>query len=172
MPIQPKAEAHDVTTGFLSGNVFESKPEWSTDNYAAFQWGIRGGKYIGDVTKAKFVQAEEVIPKSERPATQRAEAAYELVLTKAGASRVRDAADQRVIASVKDRTHRRIDSQKEVGGWPKLESGTCPPDTDRDGMSDEWEKAHDLNPNDSEDRNGRQKDGYTHLEHYLNSLVD
>jgi hypothetical protein len=171
MPIQPKAEAHDVTTGFLSGNVFESKPDWSTDNYAAFQWGIRGGKYIGDVTKEKFAQAEEIVPESERPATQNAEAAYELVLTQAGANKVRDEADQRVIAGVKDRTHRRIDSQKEVGGWPKHESGTAPTDSDRDGMPDAWEKEHGLNANDPADGNATQKDGYTNLEHYLNELA-
>ena len=172
MPIQPKAEAHDVTTGFLSGNVFESKPEWSTDNYAAFQWGVRGGKYIGDVTKEKFAQSEEVVPESEHPTTHSAEAAYELVLIQAGANKVRDAADQRVIAGVKDRTHRRIDSQKEVGGWPKLESGTAPADSDRDGMPDAWEKEHGLNANDPADGNASQKDGYTNLEHYLNSLLN
>ena len=171
MPIQPKAEAQDVTIGFLSGNVFESKPKWSTDNYAAFQWGIRGGKYIGDVTKEKFAQSTEVVPESERPTTQSAEAAYELVLTQAGANKVRDAADQRVIAGVKDRTHRRIDSQKEVGGWPQLESGTTPADSDRDGMPDAWEKEHGLNANDPADGNAAPKDGYTNLELYLNSLV-
>ena len=170
-PIAPKAEAQNVTTGFLNGNVFEWKPEWNTDNYAAFQWGVRGGKYIGEVTKEKFAQAAEVVPASERPVTQSAEAAYELVLEKAGASKVRDAADQRIIAGVKDRTHRRIDSQKEVGGWPQLESGTAPTDLDRDGMPDAWEKAHGLNIADPADRNAMQKDGYTNLEQYLNSLV-
>jgi hypothetical protein len=171
MPIAPKAEAHDVTTGFIHANVFEAKPEWSADNYAAFQWGVRGGKYIGDVTPEKFKQPGEVVPNSERPATQSAEEAYELVLTKAGASKSRDAADERVIVGIKERTHRRIDSQKEVGGWPKLESGSAPKDSDRDGMSDEWEKAQGLNANDPEDRNAKGKDGYTSLERYLNSLV-
>jgi hypothetical protein len=170
-PIAPKAEAQNVTTGFLNGNVFEWKSEWNTDNYAAFQWGVRGGKYIGEVTKEKFAQAAEVVPASERPVTQSAEAAYELVLEKAGASKVRDAADQRIITGVKDRTHRRIDSQKEVGGWPQLESGTAPTDLDRDGMPDAWEKAHGLNIADPADRNATQNDGYTNLEHYLNSLV-
>jgi hypothetical protein len=170
-PIAPKAEAQNVTTGFLNGNVFEWKPEWNADNYAAFQWGVRGGKYIGEVTKEQFAQAAEVVPESERPVTQSAEAAYELVLTKAGASKLRDAADQRVIAGVKDRTHRRIDSQKEVGGWPQLESGTAATDLDRDGMPDAWEKEHGLNANDPTDRNATHKDGYTNLEHYLNSLI-
>jgi hypothetical protein len=171
MPIQPKAEAHDVTTGFLSGNVFESKPEWSADNYAAFQWGVRGGKYIGDVTKEKFARAEEIVPENERPTTRSAEAAYEIVLTQAGANKVRDAADQRVIAGVKDRTHRRIDSQKEVGGWPNLEPGIPLADSDRDGMPDAWEKEHGLNGNDPADGNATQSDGYTNLEHYLNELA-
>lgn len=170
-PIAPKAEAQNVTTGFLNGNVFEWKPEWNADNYAAFQWGVRGGKYIGEVTKEKFAQAAEAVPESERPSTHSAEAAYELILTNAGASKVRDAADQRVIAGVKDRTHRRIDSQKEVGGWPQLESGTAATDSDRDGMPDAWEKQRGLNANDPADGNATQGDGYTNLEGYLNSLV-
>jgi hypothetical protein len=171
MPIQPKAEAHNVTTGFLAGNVFESKPEWSAKNYAAFQWGVRGGKYIGEVTAEKFAQPTEVVPVSERPATQSAETAYELVLTKAGASKVRDEADLRVIAGVKDRTHRRIDSQRDVGGWPKLESGAAAADSDRDGMPDAWEEDNGLNASDPADGNATQRDGYTNLEHYLNSLL-
>lgn len=171
MPIQPKAEAQNVTTGFLRGNVFESNPEWTADNYAAFQWGVRGGKYIGEVTPEKFKQPAEVVPESERPATQTAEAAYELVLAKAGASKVHDAADERVIAGVKDRTHRRIDSQKEVGGWPEIESGTAPKDGDGDGMPDEWEATHGLNASDPADGNATQSDGYTNLELYLNSLI-
>jgi hypothetical protein len=170
-PIAPKAEAQNVTTGFLSGNVFEWNPEWNTDNYAAFQWGVRGGKYIGEVTKAKFALSSEVVPESERPATQSAEAAYELVLTKAGASKVRDEADQRVISGVKSRSHRRIDSQNEVGGWPKLESGKTPTDSDHDGMPDTWEKEQGLNAGDPADGKATRTDGYTQLEHYLNSLV-
>ena len=84
---------------------------------------------------------------------------------------MRDAADQRIIAGVKDRTHRRIDSQKEVGGWPQLESGTALTDSDRDGLPDIWEKERGLNANDPADANATQNDGYTNLEHYLNSLV-
>jgi len=171
MPIQPKAEAHDVTTGFLSGNAFESKPEWSTDNYAAFQWGVRGGKYIGEVTPEKFKQPTEVVPESERPVTQSPEESYKLVLANAGASKARDASDERIITGVKDRTNRRIDSQKEAGGWPMLEPGTAPKDSDGDGMPDEWEKEHGLKASDPADGNATQRDGYTNLEHYLHSLL-
>jgi hypothetical protein len=65
-----------------------------------------------------------------------------------------------------------IDSQKIVGGWPELRSRPAPVDSDRDGMPDEWEKRHGLDPNDpadgARDTNGN---GYTNLEEYLNSLV-
>ena len=122
---------------------------------------------MGDVTREKFLQPAEVVPEEERPVTQPAAAAYALVLARAGANRSRDAADRRVIEGVKDRTNRRIDSQRQVGGWPELAAGRTPDDTDRDGMPDAWETAQGLDPRNPEDRNGVCADGYTNLEHYL-----
>jgi hypothetical protein len=59
----------------------------------------------------------------------------------------------------------------EVGGWPELKSKPAPKDADRDGMGDTWETANNLDPKDPADRNGdADKDGYTNLEEYLNSL--
>ena len=70
-----------------------------------------------------------------------------------------------------DHTNRLIDSEDQVGGWPALKSVPAPLDTDRDGMPDDWERHHGLNPNDPHDRNGDQNgDGFTNLEKYLNSL--
>ena len=47
-----------------------------------------------------------------------------------------------------------------------------PVDSDHDGIPDDWEKAHGLNPNDPSDANkDLNGDGYTNLEKYLNSLV-
>jgi hypothetical protein len=47
-----------------------------------------------------------------------------------------------------------------------------PRDSDGDGMPDEWERQHGLNPNNPADgaldKNG---DGYTNVEEYLNSLA-
>ena len=46
-------------------------------------------------------------------------------------------------------------------------------DTDEDGMPDDWEKAHDLNPDDASDAaEDRDDDGYTNIEEYINSLVE
>ena len=60
-----------------------------------------------------------------------------------------------------------VDSQEDVGGWPVYNSLPAPADSDNDGIPDGWlekhypgKKASDLN-----------KEGYTYLEVYLNSLV-
>ena len=105
------------------------------------------------------------------PRTQSAAEAADLVLARAGASLHRDAVDLRLIENVRTHKGKVIDSQQEVGGWPVLGSAPAPADSDHDGMSDAWEKAHGLNPNDPSDRNGdRDGDGYTNLEKYLNSV--
>ncbi|SHG18430.1 hypothetical protein SAMN03080594_1191, partial [Arenibacter palladensis] len=45
-------------------------------------------------------------------------------------------------------------------------------DSDKDGMSNEWETANGLNPNDSSDGNkDRDDDGYTNLEEFLHALT-
>ena len=86
-----------------------------------------------------------------------------------GVSLVRDAADQRLVEGDAGK-YRMIDSQDQVGGWPILQSKPAPLDTDGDGIPDDWERAHGLNPNDPHDGNLRDKDGYTNLEKYMNSL--
>ena len=66
------------------------------------------------------------------------------------------------------------DSQDDVGGWENYPEVKRPVDwdTDRDGMPDDWEKQHALNPTDASDGNkDLNGDGYTNLEKYLNALV-
>lgn len=115
-----------------------------------------------------LAQAPELGPVHTLPADQ----AEERVLAHVGAVLVRDAVDQRVLAQVKARSGRLIDSQAQVGGWPALKSLPPPLDTDRDGMPDLWERQRGLNPADASD--GPRVDpftGYTELELYLASLV-
>ncbi len=98
--------------------------------------------------------------------------AYELVLADAGATfPERDAVDVRVINDVINGTGGIIDDEAEVGGWPELVSTAPPTDTDHDGMPDDWELAHYLNPYDPSDASGdRNGDGYTNIEEYINWL--
>ncbi|MHA6720663.1 pectate lyase [Sphingomonas sp. RS6] len=97
---------------------------------------------------------------------------YALVLDRAGASKVRDSVDAAIVAGVRDRSGRQIDSQRDMGGWPELKSTAPPRDSDGDGMPDAWETAHGLDPQDASDGNAdRNGDGWTNLEDWLGSLV-
>jgi len=94
------------------------------------------------------------------------------VIEQAGASLVRDAVDQRLIADFQQRQGRIINSQSEVGGWPQLRSLPAPLDTDGDGMPDAWEIARGLDPRNAADGAAVDgKSGYTQLELYLADLV-
>ena len=58
----------------------------------------------------------------------------------------------------------------QVGGYPEYR-GTPYKDSDRDGMPDEWEVRHGLNPNDASDASGDLNgDGYTNVEKFINGL--
>ena len=101
--------------------------------------------------------------------------AYLAVLEHAGCSLPkRDSIDARIIGEVRNGTASHgnngiIDKPGDVGGWRKLESGTAPADADEEGMPDEWEKKHGLNPNEADDNaHDKDDDGYTNIEEYLN----
>ena len=99
---------------------------------------------------------------------------YERVLQNVGVSfPKRDAVDARIVRNVKNATGKLIADEEEVGGWPRLEPGAPPKDSDHDGMPDKWETARGLNPKDASDRNNTNlsKEGYTNVEVYINSLV-
>lgn len=105
--------------------------------------------------------------------THSAREAYDLVLARAGATRPRrDSVDTRIVGQVRDGTGKILDSQREVGGWPTLESGVAPTDTDGDGLPDAWEVQRGLDPKNPRDGAAlAQSSGYTHLETYLNELA-
>jgi pectate lyase len=170
-PLATKVGTKDKLKLFLLGNFFEGNPAATKDNYLAItfdRWADGGYQpmSLGQIRVNKEFDVD-----GAKPRTDSAAEAYEIVLQNAGASLHRDAADVRLVKGVRDRTNRLIDSTDEVGGWPLLKGGPAPVDTDGDGMPDEWELAHGLNPNDPRDGNAdRDGDGYTNLEKYLNSL--
>lgn len=111
-----------------------------------------------------------------------AQEAYKQVLKNVGASLVRDPVDERLINEVKTGkvTYKGsntglpgiIDSQDDVGGWPKLISLPVTKDTDRDGIPDAWEVTKGLDPERRDDSFYDLDSKYTNLEVYLNSLVE
>jgi pectate lyase len=166
----------------VAGNVVEGCPHASTDNWA---YGVQGP----DDSSKPFIRSHK--PFAYSPITEEsAEDAYKSVLSIAGDIHPkRDSVDVRILhevatgsAAFEGASYRRlhhispsvpltgiIDSQTDVGGWPVLHSARPPLDSDHDGMPDEWEKSHGLDPVDPSDRNVIGKDGYTYLEEYLSS---
>lgn len=158
---------------YVNGNVVEGNPMVTANNWAG---GVQFEDYEGHWPLEKVIASARVDkPNPMAPLTiQPAKEAYELVLAGAGAALpARDAVDKRIIEIV--RTGKPtvgegiINDPKEVGGWPELAAAPAPADGDADGMPDEWEKAHGLNPADASDAAGdADKDGYTNVEEYLN----
>ncbi|MCA9442980.1 MAG: exo-alpha-sialidase [Candidatus Omnitrophica bacterium] len=175
-PVALKTDLPDQARGHMSGNFFEEREDLTADNYAALdleRWFRPGSKYQYSGTLEDWKVDQPYDLKSDSPRTQSAQDACEIVLNRAGASLVRDGVDMRVIKDIRNRTGLLIDSQKEVGGWPELEKGIATQDTDRDGMTDEWESEHGLDLKNPDDRNGDfDSDGFTNLEEYLADLID
>lgn len=170
-PLATKTENKDALKAFLSGNEFEGNPEFTRDNWAAVdfhRWS--SGNYLA-TTMEQIRVDQEFETGTAKPQTSPPIEAFETILKKSGASRRRDSTDARIVEGVISRSNRLIDSQDEVGGWPDLKSEKAPQDTDQDGIPDEWEIRSGLNPDDPSDRNGDQnRNGFTNLEEYLNSL--
>lgn len=123
--------------------------------------------------------------------THTAEKAYEKVLKYAGCCILRDDVDNLVVSDVTNRTATYtgkgdgdmpgiIDSPYDLRPegapddwtpWPELKKTRSYIDSDGDGMDDNWEDMHNLDPDDPDDGNTVGSDGYTNLERYLNGLV-
>ena len=157
---------------YVADNFVFGYPDVTADNWA-------GG--VQPTTAEDEIRVDEPYPVTPI-LTQTAQNAFKSVLADVGAVRPkRDSLDERIVREARTGTATYggsyganrgiIDTQETVGGWPELQSAEPPVDDDHDGMADEWELAHGLNPADPEDRNGDMNgDGYTNLETYMNSL--
>jgi hypothetical protein len=158
---------------YVSGNVVAGHDAISKDNWA-------GGVQIDGDDDPKVilprVRVEKPFPMPELPIQTAAEA-YETVLERAGATLPkRDAVDTRIVEAVRkgaagpDTKQGIITDVKQVGGYPAYRGGRVT-DADGDGMPDDWETKHGLNPADSTDAaKDTSGDGYTNIEKYLNGL--
>jgi hypothetical protein len=178
---------------YVNGNIVEGNDKVTKDNWD-------GGVQVEDLANAgKYtasIKWDKPLPMPEITLLPTAKA-YDYVLANAGATLPkRDPVDVRVVEQVRTGKitykegvklpetqfkHRRlpIDSYKngiitdisQVGGYPEY-TGKPYLDTDRDGMPDEWETKNGLNPKDASDASlDKNKDGYTSIEDYLNSVV-
>ena len=178
---------------YVNGNIMEGNDRVTRDNWD-------GGVQVEDLENAgahaEYMKWSKPLPMPDL-AIISAKEAFQYVLDNAGATLPkRDPVDTRVVEQVRTGKikfaegvklpetqfkHRRlpIDSYKQgiitdvsqVGGYPEYR-GTPHKDADSDGMPDEWETAHGLNPKSPSDSAlDRDKDGYPNIEEYLNSVV-
>ncbi len=185
-PINP---AWGTESYYMTGNVLEGYVN-ETNDWAAFANGA-------EVEKQVRVD-HELYPSYVK--TETAHEAFTSVLANVGANYPKsDVVDLHIIQDARNGTAEYIgtrgptygdrpspnypglidtqsDDKSAAGSpnfpWPEYKTYNVPEDSDHDGIPDDWEKAHGLNPHDpsdaSRDLNG---DGYTNLEKYLNSLV-
>ncbi|HEX2099950.1 MAG TPA: pectinesterase family protein, partial [Candidatus Synoicihabitans sp.] len=151
-------ESNELARAWFAGNTINGE-------MPADPWELVAGKSTGEYRLSAPV---DVAPVTTDPAPS----AHRRVLNEAGASLARDEVDQRVVRDVRDRTGGLIDSQKDVGGWPLLASLPPPKDSDGDGMPDDWEAGHRLNPAVDDSAQDADGDGYTNIEAYLNELAE
>ena len=160
---------------YVHGNYVDGWPNVSADN------SLGVVMYSGnEIDKKQSLITGEFA--AEAVTTQSAEDAYKLVLQFVGCYLpVRDTLDSRILRNVIDRTGEIIDVQgryphgtefeKTIKAWPALQSLPAPTDADSDGMPDDWEKKHGLNPNDGNDASAHRLDkNYTNIEVYINSI--
>ncbi len=170
---------------YIAGNVVEGSSEPSNDNWSYGVFNQFHSRYV-PVSEAdkQGMRLANALPIEDNVETHAANVAYDLVLEWSGARLHRDAVDNRIVAEVMNGTFTYegssgdersksgiIDSQEDVGGWPLLQAGTVPQDSDGDGIPDEWEQANGLNPNSNDAAGHQLSKVYSNVEVYLNSLV-
>lgn len=143
----------------ISGNIVEGNEEIANDNWV-------GVDIQGNTTREEIEMAAPRKMWGETP-----QAAHITVMGPSGAgAKPTDKADERVLAEILDRSGSIINSQDEVGGWPRLKSSRKAKDSDGDGIPDKWERGKGLNPHNAADGAEISPSGYSHLECYLHSF--
>ena len=177
---EPYIQSWEWGKFYLAGNVLESFPAATQNNDLGVKPKLPDKNSSVELRRILVNKPFEIkgVPMTDHTAKE----CFDLVVKYAGASYMRDAIDTRITdevrngkttyTGVRSKMPGIIDSQTEVGGWVELKSAPVPKDSDKDGIPDEWEVKHNLDPNDPSDAVKLMQEGYTNLEVYLNSLVD
>ena len=178
---------------YVDGNVNSKYSQVTKDNWTYGMYNqISNSSVDNTYTQATKDTMKVTTPiEYETVTTHTAEQAYERVLSYAGASLHRDWVDELIVSDTRNGVATYtgktsgdnpgiIDSQddnkpanasSDWEAWPILASTEAPADTDKDGIPDEWESTHGLDPSNKADGAKDSGNGYTNLEVYLNSLV-
>jgi alpha-tubulin suppressor-like RCC1 family protein/HEAT repeat protein/pectate lyase len=173
--LTPLNQAEPGIHGWKNVQVYGKNNYWTrTGKYHDYDPKLEATTKLG--SKYRTDEQWKVAPVT----THKAEEAYRLVMAQVGCL-PRDAISKRTIREVHTGTGYWGTHMPAGGLMEGLNPGKTPKDSDGDGMPDEWETAHKLNPNDASDNNkivpaGASKDdrhkGYTWIEYYINELAD
>ena len=139
--------------------------------------GVLNGRLVVDTD---FTHAEATLLTQPHKITmnaneiETAQDAYTKVLAEAGASLHRDEVDLRLIGYLHSlgKSGTIFKTEADAGGQTNIDCVKAANDTDGDGIPDDYEQAHNLNPNDATDASHfANGSAYTNLEVYLNSLA-
>ena len=178
----PEAEVYNIWGKYyINGNVIEGNPEISKDNWPKGVFAQIKPTYNLTEKDKNALKINEPHDIQNNVKTDAPKDAYDKIVQIGGASLVRDVIDLHVLKDVEDgnftykgskgSSNGIIDSQKDVSGFPDLKPGTSLPDSDNDGMPDEWEIKNNLNPKVT-NANGRDLDkNYDNIEVYFNDIV-
>ena len=180
----PSGPLYPIPDLYISGNIFGSDDTPDVDQWTR----IRHARSCG----ATYTRGSEIPTEWERftpladapvPVTlQSADDARTSVLSDVGANRrldcdgswvwVQDRVDSDIIQNIQQgtgpATDEEADNPDDYGGFPTLAIGTPCPDTDNDGMPDDWEQKYFASITAAVANDDTDSDGYTNVEEYLN----
>ncbi len=186
-----------IAQWYMSGNVMEGAANKALNTNNAL--GLEAEQYAKSGVARSALIAKTPFKVTHPITIETADNAFKSVLANAGAM-PRDGVDKRIVnevrtgtASGKGTTEKYMDGHDNAltknpfygvakgiidnpvlafgaYAYPDYKTYDVLADTDHDGMPDDWEKKQGLDPKNSNDRNKVDKDGYTMLEKYLNSI--
>lgn len=186
-----KEFANTFGKAYVHGNVIEGNAKVTKDNWDG------GVQPAADKAVLAQIKVDKPFPLSAFGKIMSAEESFNYVLEHVGATLPkRDAVDERIVKQVKTGkvfytepkepiapsryVKRRLpmDSYKQgiitdvaqVGGYPTYQ-GQPYKDSDNDGLPDDYERKVGLDPHNPKDAAQISKNGYAHIENFLNSVV-
>lgn len=189
-----KANADVFGKAYVAGNIVEGHPRVSKNNWDG---GVQPETSGDEAALLKEIKVDKPFALSNFGKILSAQKTYNYVLQNVGATLPRrDAVDERIVKQVRagevfytepkepvepsPYVKRRLpmDSYKlgiitdvnQVGGYPVYQ-GQPYKDSDNDGMPDDYESKHGLDPNDPSDATAIAKSGYSNIEEFLNGVV-